>query len=126
MFEKLAGGSLYSKLDLSDAYLQVELDDDSKRHVVITTHKGLYRYNRLCFGISSAPAIFQGIIEQILRSVPGVQPYLDDIALKGADAEEHLRVLRDTFRVLRQAGVKLRKEKMRVSSAKNQVPRTRP
>ena len=43
IFERLSGGALYSKLDLPDAYLQVELDEESKRHVVITTHKGLYR-----------------------------------------------------------------------------------
>ena len=111
VFERLAGGRVYSKLDLPDAYLQVELDEESKRHVVITTHKGLYRYNRLCFGISSAPAIFQGIIEQILCPVKGVQPYLDDIALKGTDHSDHLRVLRQVFQTLRKAGVKLKREK---------------
>ena len=79
--------------------------------MVITTHRGLYRYNRLCFGLSSAPAIFQGIIEQILRPVKGVQPYLDDIALKGANLDDHLRILRLVFQTLRQAGVKLKREK---------------
>ena len=111
IFEQLSGGAVYSKLDLPDAYLQVELDESSKRHVVITTHKGLYRYNRLCFGIASAPAICQGIIEQILQSVKGVQLYLDDIALKGINDEDHLKVLRHTFSTLRQAGVKLKREK---------------
>ena len=111
IFERLSGGTIYSKLDLRDAYLQVELDEESKRHVVITTHKGLYRYNRLCFGIASAPAIFQGIIEQILQSVKGVQPYLDDIALKGINDQDHIQVLRQTFSTLRQAGVKLKREK---------------
>ena len=36
-FGRLSGGAVYSKLDLPDAYLQVELDEESKRHVVITT-----------------------------------------------------------------------------------------
>ena len=110
VFERLSGGKVFSKLDLPDAYLQVELDDESKRHVVITTHRGLYRYNHLCFGLSSAPAIFQGI-EQILRPVKIVQPYLDDIALKGSHLDDHLRVLRHVFQTLRQAGVKLKREK---------------
>ena len=104
-FERFSGGTVYSKLDLPDAYLQVELDKESKRHVVITTHKKLYRYNRLCFEIAFAPAIFQGIIEQILQPVNGVQPYLDDIALKGVNDRDHLRVLRHTFSTLRQPGV---------------------
>lgn len=71
----------------------------------------LYRYNRLCFGIASAPAIFQGIIEQILRPIPGVQPYLDDIAVKGLNEQNHLTSLRETFKALRQAGVRLKREK---------------
>ena len=87
----------------------VELDDESKRHVVITTHQGLYRNNRLCFSLSSAPAIFPSIIEQILRPVKGVQPYLDNIALKVSNLDYHLRVLRHVFQTLRQAGVKLKR-----------------
>ena len=95
------------------------------RHVVITTHRGLYRYNRLCFGLSSAPAIFQGIIEQILRPVKGVQPHLDDIALKGANLDDHFRVLRHVYQTLSQVGVKLKREKC-VRSTLNQVFWTHP
>ena len=111
VFERLSGGQVFAKHDLPDAYLQIELDEESKRQVVITIHRALYRYNRLCFGLSSAPAIFQGIIEQILRPVKGVQPYLDDIALKGSNLDDHLRVLRHVYQILRQAGVKLKREK---------------
>ena len=82
-----------------------------KRHVVITTHRGLYRYNRLCFGLSSAPANFQGKIEQILSSVKGVHPYLDDIALTGANLDDRLRVLRHVCQTFRQEGVKIKREK---------------
>ena len=55
-----------------------------------------FRDNRFCFGIASAPAIFQGIIEQILQPSKGVQPYLDYIALKGINDRDHLKVLRHT------------------------------
>ena len=111
VFERLSGGQIFSKLDLPNAYLQIELDDESKRHVVITTHRGLYRYNRLCFGLLSAPAIFQGILEQILRPVKGVYHYLDDIELKNENLNDHFCVLKHVFQTLRQAGVKLKREK---------------
>ena len=111
VFERLSGGQVFSKFDLPDAYHQVELDDELKSHVVITTHRGLYRYNRLYFGLSSAPAIFQGIIEQILRPVKGVQLYLDEIALKGANLDDYLRILRLVFQTLRQVGVQLKRVK---------------
>ena len=48
----------------------MELDEDSKKYAVITTHKGLFRYNRLQFGLSAAPAIFQSIIDNILLACP--------------------------------------------------------
>jgi len=58
LLAKLAGGTAFSKLDLANAYQQVPLDEASKQYVTINTHKGLYRYNRLPFGVSAAPAIF--------------------------------------------------------------------
>ena len=70
LFASLSGGSTYTKLDLAHAYLQVPLDAESKKFTTINTHRGLYQYNRLPFGISSAPAIFQRTIENILQNLP--------------------------------------------------------
>uniref|UniRef100_A0A5S6QNW5 Reverse transcriptase domain-containing protein n=1 Tax=Trichuris muris TaxID=70415 RepID=A0A5S6QNW5_TRIMR len=59
IFATLNGGQYFSKIDLADAYLQVEVDEKSKELLTINTHRGLYRYNRLPFVVKSAPAIFQ-------------------------------------------------------------------
>jgi hypothetical protein len=67
LFSSLAGDTTFSKLDLAHAYQQVVLDKDAKNVVVINTHKGLYRYNRLPFGVSAAPPIFQRTMESILH-----------------------------------------------------------
>ena len=58
LFSQLAGGQKFTKLDMSQVYQQICLDDESKKYVVINTSKGLLQYNRLPFGISSAPGIF--------------------------------------------------------------------
>ncbi len=55
IFASLAGGQKFTKLDLHQDYLQMELHDDSKDYLTINTNKGLYQYNRLVFGIASAP-----------------------------------------------------------------------
>ena len=66
IFASLSGGKIFSKLDLANAYQQVPLDSQSKQLVTINTHKGLYCYNRLPFGISAAPSIFQHTMENVL------------------------------------------------------------
>ena len=93
LFAALGGGKLFSKIDLTQAYQQLPLDDESKQYVVINTHKGLFRYTRLPFGISSAPGIFQRVIESVLQGIPGVITYLDNILVSGATEEEHLKTL---------------------------------
>ena len=58
LFASLASGKKFTKLDLSHAYQQVLLEPESRKYVTVNTHKGLYRYNHLPFGIASAPAMF--------------------------------------------------------------------
>lgn len=58
LFARLHGCTVFSKIDLSQAYSQVCLDDSSKQLVTITTHKGLFSYERFPFGVASAPAKF--------------------------------------------------------------------
>ncbi|XP_061594943.1 uncharacterized protein K02A2.6-like [Cololabis saira] len=90
LFEKLSGGEKFSKLDLSHAYQQVILDETSKPYVTINTHKGLFQVNRLPFGVSSSPAIFQRLMESLVAGIPNVEVYLDDILLTGQSDQEHL------------------------------------
>jgi len=79
LFAKLAGGKTFSQLDLSQAYQQLPLDQKSKSYVVINTQRGLFRYNRLPYEVSSALGIFQRTMESILQGIPYVVVYLDDI-----------------------------------------------
>ncbi len=58
LFAKLAGGSLFSKLDLAHAYQQLKLDQHSDKYLTINTHCGLYKYHRLSYGVVSALSIF--------------------------------------------------------------------
>ena len=72
LFVSLSGGAKFTKLDLSRAYQQILLDDNSREYVTINSHKGLYRPTRLPFGVASASAIFQSKVEQVLQGIPMV------------------------------------------------------
>ena len=111
LFQSLNGGSKFSKIDLADAYLQIELDEESKKLVVVNTHKGLYQYQRLPFGLSCAPALFQKIIDQTIADIPGVVCYLDDIIVTGKTDQEHTTNLQKALERLKAAGFHLKREK---------------
>ena len=111
IFATLSKGKFFSKLDLKQAYQQLPLDDDSKQYVVVNTHKGLFRYTRLPFGISSAPGIFQRVIESVLQGIPGVAVYLDDILVAGHTEDEHLKSLNLVLERLARAGLRVKREK---------------
>ena len=68
----LGSGNQFTKLDMSQAYQQLDLEEGSKMFTTINTHKGLYQYNRLPFGVSSAPGIFQHTMENLLQGIPQV------------------------------------------------------
>ena len=111
LFATLAGGKAFTKLDLAQAYQQIPLEESSKQYVTINTHKGLFRYNRLPFGVSAAPSIFQRIMENLLQGIPHVSIYLDDILITGTTETEHLNTLDEVLSRLVTAGFKLKQKK---------------
>ena len=111
LLASLSGGQSFSKLDLAHAYLQIPLEEQSKRYTTINTHRGLFQYNRLPFGLSTAPAIFQRTIESILGDLPRVCIYLDDILVTGANEKEHLGNLEAVLKRLQGAGFRLKRHK---------------
>ncbi|PIO60094.1 hypothetical protein TELCIR_18417 [Teladorsagia circumcincta] len=119
IFASLNGGTIFSQIDLSDAYLQLELSEESKRKVVINTHKGLFRYNRLPFGIKTAPGIFQQVMNKMVTGLQGVAAYLDDILVGGKTEQEHQENLLAVFGRIADYGSKTRNTISRVILDKN-------
>lgn len=89
IFATLSAGKIFSQLDFADAYLQISVDERSRQLLTINTHRGLFEYNALPFGIKSAPGIFQQTMDQMLAGINGAVAYLDDIIITGKDEAEH-------------------------------------
>ena len=108
-----AGGQQFTTLDLTHAYNQLLLDKESRKFVTINTHKGLYQYSRLPFGIASAPAVFQRTMDTILQGVQGAACYIDDIIVTGKTPDEHLKHLEEVLKRLLSHGVRVNNAKCR-------------
>ncbi|CAC5398917.1 unnamed protein product [Mytilus coruscus] len=111
LYATLSGGQAFSKLDLSQAYQQIVLDEESRKYVTINTHKGLYQYNLLPFGVSSAPGIFQRTMENLLQGIPRVVVRVDDILITGSSKSEHLNNLETVLGKIQESGMRLNKDK---------------
>ena len=81
IFAALSVGKYFTKLDMSQAYLQLQLDEESRELVTISTHKGLFQYTRLLFGVSALAGVFQCCIDSLFQGYKGGSVYLDDILL---------------------------------------------
>ena len=107
IFTKLNGSAYFSILDLSDAFFQIEIAEDSREITTIATPRGLFRFRRLPFGIKTAPAIFQQAMDHTLAGLQGVYAYIDDVVVTGSTREEHDQRLQSTLRRLEQKGWRL-------------------
>lgn len=111
IFADIAGGEKFSKLDLSQAYHQLLLDDESRKYTTINTHMGLYEFLRLPYGVNTAVGLFQRAMETLLKGLKGVSTYLDDILVTGENDEQHRNNLRAVLRRLQDNGLRLKREK---------------
>ena len=108
LYTKLVGGQTFTELDLSHAYEQMLVDENSKEFLTINTHKGLYRYNRLPYRVVSAPGIFQRTMEGLLQGIPSSGVLLDHILITGPSTEEHLDNIEKVLRRYSEAGLRLK------------------
>ena len=109
LYTEFPGGQTFTELDLSHAYEQMFVDENSKVLLMINTHKGLYRYNRLPYGVASAPVFFfQRTMEGLLQSIPSTGVLLDNILITGPSTEEHLDNIEKVLRRYSEAGLRLK------------------
>lgn len=111
LYAKLSGGKRFSKIDLSSAYQQIVLDPDCAKVTTISTHKGLFYYSRLPFGVSCAPGQFQRLMDQLFTNVNGVSVFLDDILITGKDDREHIENLESVLNILKDNNLTVKPEK---------------
>ena len=91
----------------------------TQRNWRLSTHRGLYQYQRLPFGVKCAPGIFQEAMDGMLAGLQGCSEYLDDIIVTGTTLEEHNRNVHALFMRIAECGFRVRMEKC--SFAKKEI-----
>lgn len=111
LMPKFRKSTVFSKLDIANAFHQIEIKEDCRDITTFISNKGLYRYKRLMFGISCAPEYFQKILENLLIQCEGVVNFIDDIVVFGRNESEHNKRLQHVLQVLEDNNIRLNKEK---------------
>ncbi|XP_053684229.1 uncharacterized protein K02A2.6-like [Sabethes cyaneus] len=108
---KLSGYKYFAKFELQGAHMQIKVTEESQKYLVVNTHKGLYAYERLPFGISSAASTFQRILDKILVGIDGVESYQEDILIGSGTIEGLIATVYEVLDQLQKHKIKVRLNK---------------
>ena len=114
---QLGGATVFSKLDANSGFWQIPLHETSRPLTTFVTPFGRVWFNKLPFGISSAPECFHRRMKDILAGEDGVLCYMDDILIFGKNREEHNTRLHSNLKKIKTEGVTLNKDKCKFNKS---------
>lgn len=121
LLHSLGRGHIFAKLDMAQAYQQLEVDDSTTEAQMIVTHCGAFWCRQLQFWVCVAPGIFQNLMERLLQGLPRVVPYFDDLFVSAADEIELVSRLKAIFLCFRQYGLKLKHSKCMLGASQVEI-----
>lgn len=118
LVERVAGAKFISKLDISKAYWQIELDQQSIPISAFCTPFGLYEFEVMPFGLGGAASCFQRLVQKLLRGLESFSgAYQDDIVIYSENWEDHLLHLSQVFERIRSSGLTVKRSKCVIANA---------
>ena len=119
ILERVGESRVMSKLDLAKGFYQVEVESQSQEKTAFISPFGKYEFTRMPFGLKNAPAIFQRLMEVVLRDCYECSaPYIDDIIVFSKNGEEHIQHLRCVLEALRKFGLTIKEGKCQFGRVK--------
>ena len=115
---RLTGATVFTKLDIKNAFHHLELDEESRELTVFQTETGMHQFTRLVFGVNCAPEIFQRAMEAILAGIEGIVVFIDDILIFSKDNESMEQRTESVLSKLRENNLTINKEKCEFSQTR--------
>lgn len=112
--DSLHNKNFFSCLDLKDGFHHVRVAKDSVKFTAFVTPLGQFEFLRMPFGLRNAPSVFQRFINNIFRPLIDANKiliYMDDILVATSTIEEHLKILAEVFKVIRENSLQLKLSK---------------
>ena len=112
--DRLGQAKFFTTLDLKSGYWQIPVHPADRAKTAFVTHRGLFEFLVMPFGLMNAPGSFQNMMNTVLADLiyrRNVLVYVDDIIIWSNSFEEHLQLLDEVFSRLRKAGLKLNLKK---------------
>ena len=111
--DALGEAKFISTIDLRSGYWQVEMDPDSQAMTAFISHKGLYEFNVMPYGLMNAPATFQRLMDIVLAGLKWqcCLVYIDDVIIYSHTFDQHIKDLTAVFEALRNANLTLKVSK---------------
>ena len=119
LLDKLGQAKYFTTLDLKSGYWQIKMDSSSQEKTAFATHRGLYEFRVMPFGVKNAPAVFQRLMQNVLSNLnvdtdkEFVDVYLDDIIIFSGTISEHMNHLQKVLQCFKIANLKLNPKKCR-------------
>ena len=119
ILERVGESKVMSKLDLAKGFYQVVVEPQSREKTAFISPFGKFEFTRMPFGLKNAPAIFQRLMEVVLRDCYHCSaPYIDDIVVFSNSGAEHIEHLRLVLDALRKFGMTVKEDKCQFGKEK--------